>query len=177
MPSVPFAQGEAAGWHNHSELFDVFRPMLHDSPRIIWFDTSVNTIGRNDNIVAMEFACLRNETGARCELDKVARLFNPLIDEARNRPASHEPTRGLGHTRHAWNLGGISAPDRPSQWVHIDAYWNAEKGRPAISTTPTSVFPIRKCDSELWIPSLCGNNFTAEVGNMPTVLAGSGVVM
>lgn len=186
------------GGLDHSEAFDVFRLVLHDNPRIIWADTSARTIGCHGSIVGMEFEYLRDEASARRELDKVARLVNPLLDEACEHPAGLErvvavhdgllalnagtdggtdlrnalgalglsrggavcsgfarafkmlsdaanipcavvsgwaasggrpkPTRDPSHTTHAWNLVDVSTPDRPSQWVHVDAYWDAEEG-------------------------------------------------
>lgn len=186
------------GGLGHSEAFDVFRLVLHDNPRIIWVDTSARTIGRDGNIIGMEFEYLRGESDARRELDKVARIVNPLLDDACERPpglervaAVHDgllslnaetdggtdlrnalgalglsrggavcsgfarafkmlcdaadipcavvsgwtsdkgrpkPTRDPSHTTHAWNLVDVSAQGRPSQWVHVDAYWDTEEG-------------------------------------------------
>lgn len=192
-------EAKLPGGLDHTAAFDVFRLVLHDNPRIIWVDTSARTLGHDGSTVGMEFEYLRDETGARRELDKVARLVNPLLDEACEHPAGLErvaavhdgllalnaeteggtdlrnalgalglssggavcsgfarafkmlcdaagircavvsgwassngsrpkPTRGPNHTTHAWNLVDVSTPDRPSQWVHVDAYWDAEEG-------------------------------------------------
>ncbi len=185
------------GGLDHTAAFEVFRLVLHDNPRIIWADTHATTVEGPGGVVGMEFTYLRGEAEARHELDALARVVNPLLDEACDHPAGLErvaaihdgllslgaateggrdlrnplgailpnaggavcsgfarafkmlcdatdvpcavvsgwannqgrpvPTNDPGKTNHAWNLVDVSAPDRPSQWVHVDAYWDAEE--------------------------------------------------